>query len=231
MWKPEDYYIPWGRHLDTRGARTLAPVVFNQTCRFNLTAPGFTLIDLGPRLGSRRLRRSMVGLQRELRQVLRATVGQDLIYLSMGRYAGLARAESLLAYHAPATLLMLGYEPSEVDSALRMTDYTKFAYELGLEPARLLESRDHDEPFPAQYVTDVGLINPAHAQILLVNCNRGSIRDDELLGVLHHTELRSASSDDQCVVNAATLAVAAPGAREPVTREQQKAFVQSDDVL
>ena len=146
MWKPDDYFIPWGRHLDARGARTLAPVVFNQTCRFNLTAPGFSLIDLGPRLGSRRLRRSMIGLKRELRQVLRATTGQDLVYLAMGRYDGTSPAPLAAPARAPESLMMLGYEPADVQSRLIMADYTRCAYEMGVEPARFLDGHTAGEP-------------------------------------------------------------------------------------
>src|SRR5258708_27001262 len=59
--------------------------IFNLVWRFDFSAPGFCLLDLGPAVDSHTLRSSMVTLKTQLSDVL-AHIGKRFIYRSMGRF-------------------------------------------------------------------------------------------------------------------------------------------------
>src|SRR5258708_31161424 len=59
--------------------------IFNLVWRFDFSAPGFCLLDLGPAVDSHTLRPSMVTLKTQLSDVL-AHIGKMFIYRSMGRF-------------------------------------------------------------------------------------------------------------------------------------------------
>src|SRR5271166_6219249 len=103
--------------------------------RTDFSAPGFCLLDLGPGVDSHTLRARMVTLKNRLSEIAE----RPFVYRSMSRFD----QQETTKFHidgAPAeSLLMLGYEPSNVRSRLILADYSRAAFDLGIEPKQLLK--------------------------------------------------------------------------------------------
>jgi hypothetical protein len=84
MWDVSQYFSrtegAWSNHSTPDHA------VFDRVFRRNFAAPGFALVDFGPKFESRDLRAAMVQLKGELQQLCRDAWQRELIYLSMGRF-------------------------------------------------------------------------------------------------------------------------------------------------
>ena len=59
--------------------------VYARVCRTDFSAPGFCLIDLGPKSNSIDMRKAMVAIKRGLQAIVRDNSQRDLLYLSAER--------------------------------------------------------------------------------------------------------------------------------------------------
>jgi hypothetical protein len=216
--------------------RLLAEAVYPLVWRRDFKMPGFALVDLGTDATSIGLRSLMVNLKRELSQICQQQISKKLIYQSMGRFD----QQNTTRFHrdnAPdESLLMLGYEPSDVQSRLFMADYSLCAHALGMTPADFL--RDYNPMYQRgedelrQFSTELIEFKPTHYQIVLVNNSSAPYSQDAFSpqGVLHKAEILTPDNTLHRVVNSAMLSTAAPGADDIVTIEAQVDFTSTSAV-
>lgn len=127
----------------------LALEVYEQVCRTSFEQPGFCVVDLGPDLGSQPFRQLMVDLKQELAAIHERLTKKTLIYLSAGRFDQQTSTRPHLDGGPDESMLMLGYEPSEVAADLEISDYTRCAADLGLSPKEFMER--HNPMFHAGF--------------------------------------------------------------------------------
>ena len=217
-----------------------AETVFEQVFRVGLEAPGHAIIDCGPDFGSRRLRTTMVRLKAELDRIARQRLGKALVYLSAGRFDQRATTKFHLDGAPDESALMLGYEPSGVNSRLFLADYSRMAHDLGIEPKTVLERHN---PMFAQgeralepYAREVREFDPSRFMILLINNSRQSYRPRtaNLLGVMHKAEILNPESPAPRIVNSTMIGIvpldSSPNPADAIAPEVLERFLHSDDV-
>jgi hypothetical protein len=201
--------------------------------RTDLSRPGFCLIDLGPAFEPLPFRRLLVGLGRALDGYYRRRTGRRLAFLSVSRFDQQASTRPHRDGGPDESLLLLGYEPTEVVSRLALLDYTRCAADRGLTPREFL--RRHNPAYAAgqgllrDYTTEVTDFRAGHYQVLLINnsCTPVEARERGMLGVLHQAVLPDALPDRSRWINSLMLTTAAPGEEAGLGEEEVRAFVET----
>src|SRR3712207_3828350 len=184
-----------------------AEVIFEAVWRTHFSAPGFCLLDLGPGVDSHELRSLMLGLQGRLSDVGSRRCGVQFAYRSLGRFDQQETTKFHLDGAPDRSLLMLGYEPSQVRSRLSLADYSRCASDLGMEPKRLLDEYNpmyrKGEEMLAGYVTELPQPPEGHSRILLINNSSLPYTDAQAnpLGVLHKAEIIEPDESQRRIVN------------------------------
>ncbi len=93
---------------------TLAEEIYERVCRTDFTQPGFCVVNLGAETTSQGLRQLMVDVKKAMAALHQQRTGQTLIYLSAGRFDQQTSTRPHLDGGPDESLLMLGYESSEV---------------------------------------------------------------------------------------------------------------------
>jgi hypothetical protein len=177
------------------------------------------------------MRRLLVGLKTRLDALLWARWGKRLVYRSMARFDQQVTTKFHLDGGPAESFLMLGYEPSDVESTLAMADYSRASWELGIEPGRFLTDLNPMfsggtrllEPF----VTPVAAFDHRRANVLVVNNSSlpFDVSGRNLVGVMHQATIARPDPDKRRVINS-TMLFAAPSVEdEEVGVRQQADFV------
>jgi hypothetical protein len=130
-------------------------------------------------------------------------------------------------------LLPLGYEPSKVRSRLSLADYSRCAYDLGIEPKRFLDEFNprycKGGELLARYVTELPQPEEGHARILLINNSSLPYTDAQTnpLGVLHKAEILDPYESDRRIVNSILLAA---GGHDDIGEGPSRAFVSTEEI-
>jgi hypothetical protein len=208
---------------------TQAERVFDLVWRVDFGAPGFCLIDLGTGTDSHAVRSSMVLLKNKLSEV----GGVAFSFRSMGRFD----QQETTKFHldgAPAeSMLILGYEPSNVCSRIFLADYCRCAFDLGIEPKQFLADFNpmfrQGEEMLSRYVTELPQPDDGHFRLLLIN--NGSLPFTEErknpLGVMHKAQIVSPSESERRLVNSIMLTV---GESDAIWADQQMEFVTTEKI-
>lgn len=222
-------------HLHIGSAPDLAIVekVFGLVWRFDFSAPGFCLLDVGPGVDSHTLRSWMVDLKERLSEVGVRRGGRPFIFRSMARFD----QQETTKFHldgAPAeSMLILGYEPSRVVSRLFLADFTRAAFDLGIAPPRFLQDFNpmyrRGEDLLGRCVTELPQSPDGHARFLLVNNSSLPFTEERTnpLGVMHKAEITNPTEAERRIVNSMMLAV---GEADEISRERQQEFITTDEI-
>src|SRR5947208_4943690 len=111
-------------------AAHIAPDVF----RTDLSRPGWALLDLGNTGAPRDFRALLVRLGEALADEYRRVHGEELRFVSVSRFDQQSPTRPHRDGGPDASVLVLGYEPTEVPSRVSLMDYTRAAFERGLTP-------------------------------------------------------------------------------------------------
>ncbi len=203
MRTPDEYSLPLLASPDA----VLAEQVFRRVWRFDFTAPGFCLLDLGACVDSHRLRSWMVALKAQLSEFGSGHTGRRFLFRSLARFDQQETTKFHLDGAPTQSLLVLGYEPSRVSSRLFLADYSRCAFDLGLSPQQFLADfnpmfRKGEERL-GRYITELPQPEEGHTRILLVNNSSlpfASARTNAL-GVLHKAVIVNPSEAEHRIVN------------------------------
>ncbi len=218
-WKSSNYSL--GQSAD-------AELILDLVWRTDFTAPGFCVLDLGPGVDSHTLRSRMATLKNRLSEIAK----RPFIYRSMSRFD----QQETTKFHidgAPAeSLLMLGYEPSNVRSRLFLADYSQAAFVLGIDPKQFLKDFNpmfrKGEDLLDHYITELPQPEPGHARILLINNSWLPFSEDGTnpLGVMHKAIIVTPDDSERRIVNSILLVTEG----EEVGVEEQAEFVRTDRI-
>lgn len=229
MTNAPDYLVPAvpEPHALRAAAEQAAPLVF----RTDVTRPGFALIDFGDGLDARRFRALLLGLADGLGRAYEGEFGRPLLLRSTDRFDQQVSTEAHRDGGPDESVLVLGYEPTEVDSRVSLVDYTRAALDRGLAPAEFLvrfnpitaAGRDA----LAGYATDVTAFDRTRYQALVINNGCADLvqRDRGMLGVLHRAVMLTPSPQKTRHVNSLMLVTAEPGTPPPLAAADVRAFL------
>lgn len=217
-------------------AQTLAPIVYERTCRTSFDAPGFCVVNLGGDFGSSSLRQLMVDLKREMAQLHSITTGQTLVYLSAARFDQQETTRPHLDGGPEECFLMLGYEPSNVDSQLEISDYSKCAFDMGVTPKQFMSQ--HNPIFQAgyemlrPYTTRIPCFSRSDFQIVCINNSSAdhSNTNPAWQGTLHTAVILTPDESERRVINSTMIASVPAGTPDSVSEAQQADFVSTSTV-
>ena len=206
--------------------------VFDLVWRFDFAATGFCLLDTGARVDSHTLRSWMVELKTRLSEICIQRSGEKLLFRSMARFDQQVTTKFHLDGAPERSMLILGYEPSQIHSRLFLADYTRAAFDLGITPQQFLHDYNpmfrHGEELLARYVTELPQPEPGHSRILLVNNSSLPFTDARTnpLGVMHKAIIVTPDEAESRIVNSTMLVTEG----DEVDAEKQKEFVTTDKI-
>jgi hypothetical protein len=235
MRSPDEYRIDLVASPSLADHPKAAEAAFERAWRFDFSRPGFCLIDLGPTLDSHGLRALMVRLKDHLSELCLRRTGRSFVTRSAGRFDQQETTKFHLDGAPPQSLLLLGYEPSQVRSRLALADYTHCAFDLGITPERFLAQHNPmfapGERLLKPYVTELAPEGP-HAQVLLINNSTLAFAPDRTnpLGVMHKAEILNPTASERRIVNSMMLDCAEGSAQEPVGPSRLEEFVRTEAI-
>jgi hypothetical protein len=171
-------------HLAVR----IAPDVF----RTNLSQPGYALVDLGLEYTPRDFRALLVGLGESLAEEYQRRHGSTLRFVSISRFDQQNSTRPHRDGGPDASILVLGYEPTDVPGRVWLLDYSRAAFERGLTPTEFLDCCNPafggDPELLRAHTLELTAFRPAHFQVLVVNNSNLPYADRQrgMLGLLHH---------------------------------------------
>lgn len=223
LWNGCDYLL-----MGATEART----IFDLVWRFDLTCPGFCLLDVGTTVHPRTLRSWMVALKQQLSEINLGYGQPPFVFRSMSRFDQQETTKFHLDGGPDRSLLIMGYEPSKVQSRLFLADYARAAFDLGIEPKQFL--RDFNPMLPKNeellrpFVTELPQPDEGHSRILVVNNSSASWNGSRTnpLGVMHKAIIANPMATQQRIVNSMMLVLEG----EEVSAEKQEEFLTTDRI-
>ncbi len=214
----------------------LTASMFQQACRVDWKAAGFSLLSLGEHWGSKPLRQLMLEIMDHLSPLCQSHWGRGLHPLSMSRFNQQATTKPHRDGGPEESLLLLGYEPTPIESRLSLLDYSFAAHQMGLFPLEFLER--HNPMFTQgaelllDYTTEVREFDAGQFQIVLINNSSAAYdaQNSRWQGVLHQATIPQPREDAFRVVNSIQLALHSGEEDIPVSRKERTQFL-SDDAL
>lgn len=214
-------------------ANAIAGLLYRRTCRTGFDEPGFCLFNAGREIDSVGFRRMMVQLKRAMATIHETATGASLAYLSTARFDQQSSTKPHLDAGPEESFLMLGYEPSEVEADLVITDYSRCAYDLGLTPKELLNR--HNPMFQSShevlrpYATRIPCFSPADYQIVCVNNSSAeySVDASRWQGTLHTATIARPNEMLRRVINSTMIASVESGTPDVVSESEIDEFMKT----
>jgi hypothetical protein len=199
--------------------------------RTDLSQPGFAIVDLGADMTPLQFRSMLIGFAAALDHAYDRHFTRRLLLRSMGRFDQKVSAEAHLDGAPDESILMLGYEPSEITSRLFLIDYTRCASDRGLEPKVFLdrfnptfgEGRALLDP----YTTELTPFDRRHYRVVMINnsCAPRKHRDRGMMGVLHKSIVVDPKPTQTRFVNTIMLSPAKAAADDVIGTEDVRAYL------
>jgi hypothetical protein len=218
--------------LTAASDHAVAERVYDLAWRFDFTAPGFSLLDAGSGVDSHTLRAWMVDLKRRLSEVSQRRTGTPFLYRSMARFDQQETTKLHLDGAPDESMLMLGYEPSQVHSRLFLADYSRAAFDLGITPQQFLQEYNpmyrRGEEMLGRYTTELPQPQPGRACILLINNSSLPFTEARTnpLGVMHKAIIVAPNEAERRIVNSTMLVTGG----EEIADEKREEFVRTDEI-
>jgi hypothetical protein len=192
--------------LDPADVPALAPSVFARVWRAALDQPGFALVRFAREVDSRAVRRAMVELV--------AAMPVPFVPERFGRFDQQVSSKFHRDGAPPASLLVLGYEPTLVRSRFWIADASAAARAAGLGLKEYLAA--NNPMFPAgeaalaPFVTELELTH-GESFVVVVNNSLLPLDGTNPLGVLHKAVIPNPDPAGRRVINSVGFTTGAPG--------------------
>lgn len=231
-WSPDSICLK----PDKADARALAESIYERTCRTDFSQPGFCAVDVGSEIDSIAFRKLMLNVKLEMASIHAVQTGKNLVHLSAARFDQQETTRPHLDGGPDECFLMLGYEPSAIDSELEITDYAKCAFDLGLTPKEFLVK--HNPMFRSgfellePYATRVPCFSKTSYQIICINNSSAAYSSSEPAwqGTLHTATILTPNEDERRVINSTMIASVPKGTLDAVNVNELNEFASTSAV-
>lgn len=223
-----DYHLSIGKEIDTE---TIERVYFN-VFRQNYKACGFAILTFSDEIDSRQLRISMLKIKRGLTERVKADFNEVLDYYWLTRFD----QQETTKFHrdnAPIdSFLMLGYEPTKIDSQLFIADYHRFVTENSIPIDKYYEKYNpifkDGEKLLRPYVKAVKFLENSVYRIAVIN--NSDLNSDKTRGVLHKAEMISKDPQEERIVNSVMLYLKPEDEPNSMSEDDEIEFVETKKV-
>ena len=190
--------------IEVFNVKKIARNCMDKVFRTSTDKPGFIEIDFGKNISSNQLRAIMVELKKELSKNTRKRFNKKLIYHWLVRFDQQVNTPYHVDNAEDQSFLMLGYEPSQIDSVLYLADYYKYARESAKAPKDYLKNFtpifEQEESWLAPYSSKVKPFEKDTYKIVLIN-NSNPKSNRETLGVFHKAHILNSDLGKSRIVN------------------------------
>lgn len=181
--------------------------VFYKVFRTNYSESGFVVISFDELITSEYLRASMVALKKGLSKKCNEVFNETLDYYWLGRF----NQQNTTKFHrdnaTENSFLMLGYEPTEIDSKLYFADYHQLIADKKIPVDQYYELYNpifkEGEELLIPYITSIKGFNKNSYNIILIN--NSDITSKKTLGVLHKAEIIKKDTNKNRIINSMML--------------------------
>ncbi|WP_026838542.1 hypothetical protein [Gillisia sp. JM1] len=191
---------------------------------------GFVHLDFGKDIDSYQFRGIMVDLKKELSKYTSKQFNKKLTYHWLVRFDQQVNTPYHIDNAGDQSFLMLGYEPSEIDSELYLADYFKYSNEGEARPTDYLKNFSpvfiKDESLLAPYITKVKPFEKDTYKIVLIN-NSNPKLDRETLGVFHRARIVKPDLNKSRIVNSMIMNML-PEDENNESEINEKEFIMTD---
>jgi hypothetical protein len=194
MRSPDDYLVPLAPTRDVTRVRRAADDALRRVARTSFAQPGFALIAAEQSYSPTEFRRVLAEVIAAVGAAYNAQFARRLVLCSMGRFDQQVSTEAHLDGAPQESILMLGYEPTEVESEIELYDYSEAAADFGLEPGTFLDRFNPTfgagRAALAPYRTAIRAFDHRRFNILLINNSSAELAGGAaagMLGVLHRS--------------------------------------------
>lgn len=205
--------------------------IFVDVLRQSTEKPGFYYKDLGSDLGSISFRKLMLAVKEQLSELCKNRRGKQINYQWMSR----ANHRNTSNFHidtAPEeSILILGYEPTTIESKVYLADFTKYLEEKDLEAQDYFRNSvngnfapDDEELTP--YVSELTPFPKGHYRLVIINNSRSY--GQKSYGVFHRGEVPNNLEQEDRIVNAVMIAVCEMGVEESCSEYMISDFAKTD---
>ena len=228
MYHQDKYFLT----LTAAPDQAVAEIAYDRAWRFDFTAPGFCLLDIGPGVDSHTQRTWMVDLKVHLSEVHRRQTGLPFLFRSMARFDQQVTTKFHLDGAPDQSMLILGYEPSKVSSRLFLADYTRAAFDFGITPQQFLQDFNpmfkKGEELLGRYATELPQAQDGQSRIVLINNSSLPFSENRTnpLGVMHKAIIDTPNDAERRIVNSTMLVTEG----EEIGIEKQAEFVSTDKI-
>ena len=206
--------------------------IFSNVFRKNDDKKGFAVISFDRKMNSGLLREYMLKLKRALAKKCEEKFKKSLDYYWMGRFD----QQNTTKYHrdnAPSdSYLMLGYEPTAINSKLFVADYHQLITKEKIPIDTYYEKYNpifkKGEEHLAPYITEIERLKKQDYQIVLLN--NSDLHSRKTNGVLHKAEMINTDPDESRIVNSIMLYLKASNEPSKIAKKEIKKFLESDEV-
>lgn len=175
--------------------------------RSSTKKPGFYYEDLGADLGSQGFRQVMVDLMSGLRKLNKQRTGTPLKIQWIGRFDHRHTSRFHRDNADPHSFLILGYEPTQVDSQVSVADFSKWIETEGMSTETYFEDPQvNTAPNDTDLIpvsTELSPFPKTNYHLLVLNNGKSS--DDPALGVFDRGVVSESSDSHERVINSIML--------------------------
>lgn len=213
--------------------RSMAETVYDLVWRFDFSAPGFAVIETGVGCDSHTLRSWMVTLKERLSDIGVRRGHGPFGYRSMSRFDQQQTTKFHLDGAPDQSLLMLGYEPSQIRSRLFLADYIFAASQLGMTADRFLQDFNpmfsEGEEMLNGYATELPQPMAGCSRIVLINnsCQPWTEARVHSLGVMHKAIVDTPDPAERRVINSTMLALSEV---DDFSLTQRQEYIETDQI-
>ncbi|MEL6535776.1 MAG: hypothetical protein AAFQ98_10210 [Bacteroidota bacterium] len=208
-------------------------VIYQAVFRRSTEQPGFYFEDLGPQGDSSAFRKRMVALKEGLARLCKMHTRQRLNYQWMGRFSHQHTSQFHRDSAQPHSYLILGYEPTQVESKVSLADYTKLVEDQGISLAEYFGGSQevntaNADPQLQRYVTELAPFPKNHYRLLLLNNSKSF--ETTTYGVFHRGEVLQKVAGEDRILNSLMLYTTTLEEEDPHTPQEVNNFVTTEHV-
>jgi len=182
--------------------------IYHSVFRQSTDQPGFYYQDFGDQMDSKTFRRIMVELKNELSNISGIRSNKKLNYHWIGRFDHQHSSRFHRDSAAAHSFLILGYEPTKVDSRVSLADYTKHMESQSMSLKSYfgenedINTIDNDELL-APYTTELTPFPKNHYRLILLNNSKSF--EEPTFGVFHRGEVTQKIDGEDRIINSMML--------------------------
>lgn len=206
--------------------------VFSAVFRSNYDELGFVVLSFEEEIDSRFLRKCMVELKIGLSKKCEETYKEQLDYYWLGRF----NQQNTTKFHrdnaSKDSYLMLGYEPTQIESKLYFADYHKLIFDKKIAIDKYYELynpifKDGEELLKA-YIHEVENFDNKKAKIVLMN--NSDLNSNKTFGLLHKAKIINKDLKKNRIINSMMLYLNPTNEPNNKTEKDENWFLNTEEI-